>query len=95
MATHDRPGVPIEEEHEYSSHRAPTPPIWTADRRTAMKRYRPTFPLLRTCLRARSQASPCASDLAARMYEAANFGAGALRHVSRGPAEGTRLPLAP
>jgi hypothetical protein len=66
---------------------------WTADCRTAMKPSRPTSPSLRTCLRARSQALPYASDLAARMYEAANTGAGALRHVPRGPAEGARLSL--
>jgi hypothetical protein len=34
-----------------------------------MKRYRPTFPSLQTCLRAHLQASLYASDLAARMYK--------------------------
>jgi hypothetical protein len=65
MATHDRPALPIEDEHEYG-HCTTTPQgTLVADCALAMKHYRQTFPFPRTCLPARSRASPYDSDLAA------------------------------
>jgi len=66
-----------------------------ADLCTAMKHYRQTFPSLRTCSRARSQASPYISDFAAQICAAADLTIGALGDVSCRSAQGTPLDLEP
>jgi hypothetical protein len=91
MATHDRPGVPIEEEHEYGfPYASHTTQFWSLILAAAMKHCRPTSPSLPTCLRVPLRALPCVSHLAAHERAAANNPPGALGHVSRGSAEGAR-----
>jgi hypothetical protein len=95
MATHDRPGVPIEEEHEYSFPMLPTPRESDADTLYSYEALPPNFSLTANMLAGAFAGIAVRSELAADVWTATNLTIGALGDVPRGSSEGMQLRHGP
>lgn len=91
MATHDRPAVPLEDEHEYSSHAPRLLPDSIADTWPSYEALPPNFSLSANML-AGAFAGIAVRLRPRRHYDtSANIVIGALGHVSSRPTQGTQL----